>query len=458
MLYTSIVSASAACRKKSSDAQVDAVFMQPAISTFRDDVKILPGDLTKLLKALEGPDSQKVTIVSSATEFVAEPPALPGITPVGDLEDLGYGKTKFLADSRWATIRYVSSTSGNGTTPAGAGLAVAAQNEAQIAAIGKKNDSIPVVTAALTITKIMDEYFVPLLEQLPNGTSILSAFKIQGAYFAPDYIAPNGSRQRDNAFMVGLQSLQLWPSSCFENSQSAECKPPYMSTGHDPTVIGHEVAHAVFNHLRGGRSLDGFQWNAVNEGYADYFAGSYYAEPRIGRTWKVAGINTQHLRTIDGKPTAENAELITEAHKFSTVWSSTLWRIRNRLIAQKKAPLPSIDSMILYSIAYLGETASIRLGDAGIALLKSAEATNHTDWKSIVREELSAAEIALSQASSTSSDAIAGYLVPASETNKNENGCGTLATAQPLVSQTIALIPIFVSACLGAFQSRRKRQ
>ncbi len=114
--------------------------------------------------------------------------------------------------------------------------------------------------------------------------------------------------------------------------------------------------------------------------------------------------------------------------------------------------------MILYSITFLGETANIRLGDAGIALLKSAEATNHTDWKNTIREELSTAEIAISQASSTSSEAIAGYLVPAAEANKKSNACGTLATTQPFVPQVFSFVPLVLFALFAVFHAKRKPQ
>jgi hypothetical protein len=447
----------ASCRKPLSDSQVDAVVIKPASSAFSDTDKLLPADIAKLISSLEdGPDAQKIQITSSATANAPEPEFLPGVTPSSDLDALGYGRSKMIANSRWCTIRYIGPTTGTASTPAGAGQTGKPQNDAQVAALGKENDSIPVVTAAWAVTKIMDEYFAPLLNKIPNGQNILGAFKIQGAYFAPGYTSQSGSRERDNAFLVGLQSLYLWPSSCFEISQRPDCKPPYMSTGHDPTVVGHEVAHAIFNHLRGAKSLDGFQWTAVNEGYADYFSAAYYSTPRIGRIWKIASTTQQHLRSINGSPTTESPNIVNEAHQFSTVWSSALWRLRNRLISEQKAVPTEVDAMVLLSITYLGETERIRMGDAAISLLKASESSNKTAWNKIIREEMNNAEIELASGSTLS-------FLPGDATSteagsaKSSGACGTVATQNRLgVGMFFALLPALFLALQGALSLRRK--
>ncbi len=445
------------CKPYQKKSEVDALLMRPAISAFPDGTAISATDLNKLTTSLEdGPEGGKVSVLSSSSGFVPEPAPVEGVTEVIDLDSLGYGRSKFLANSRWATIRYVGPNSGLASQPAGSGLSGTAQNNAQSDALGKQNDSVPVVTAAWIITKMMDEFFVPMLKTLPNGNDIISAFKIQGAYFAPGYIPQSGKPERDNAYMVGLQSLYLWPSSCFEVAQRSDCKMPYMGTGHDPTVVGHELTHAIFNHLRGGKSLDGFQWTAVNEGYADYFSASYFSEPRIGRIWKVAGTTVQHLRAIDGKPTTADPTLITEAHLFSTVWSSTLWRVRNRLLAEQQALATDIDRMILLSILYLGETDKVRMGDAGSALLKAAEATDKTVWKDTIRQELATAEIALAQnppGSSNSTAAAAGILPNAGAKVENSSGgggaCGVIATTVGTANKSVANKNVFSVA--GSF-------
>lgn len=423
-------------------SQVDAVHLQPANSKF--STAFSPGDVPALIAAISASEAERIQIVSSSTGAVAEP-AAPGSAIAGnDLETLGYGTSKFLAHSRWATIRYRGPASGLASNPAGAGLPVAAQDVAQIAALGKENDSIPVVTAVWTITKMMDEYFTPILSKLPYGGRILSQTHVQGAYFAPGFVAPDLQIERDNAFMVGLQSLYLWPSSCHGATSRVDCKAPYMSTGHDPTVVAHELTHAIFNHIRGGQSIDGFQWVAVNEGYADYFSASYFAEPKVGRIWKVANTAQQCLRAINQPRTTADPALLAEAHQYSMVWSSALWRIRGRLIAEHKANPLDVDTMVLHSISFLGESNKIRLGDAGTSLLKAAEALDRTLWKTVIRAELDAAEVALQQAPSSFIDATTMANVSSEQraSQKSNPICGAVAGTNYIAGLFMAMWPL----------------
>lgn len=213
----SILYVMSSCRNSASNGGIESIIMRPSNTAFSDTTKMLPGDLSKLLTSLdESPESTKITVISVPSGIAAEPSIIDKTIVPSDLEALGYQKSKFIADSRWATIRYVGPESGTSSNPAGAGLTGKEQNDAQIDALGKANDSIPVVTAAWVITKVMDEHFVPILRTLPNGENILSNLKIQGAYFAPGYIPAIGKKEVDNAFVVGLQSLYLWPSSCFD--------------------------------------------------------------------------------------------------------------------------------------------------------------------------------------------------------------------------------------------------
>lgn len=322
-----------------------------------------------------------------------------GVFP-SQAEKLGVGRAPFLAASRWAVVRYL------GPSPAGKGLKGKALEDAQRAALGAPNDTIPVVTAVATITKMMDDYFAPLLARLPGGQDILSQLRVQGAYFAPHYVPPENSDNepsndfevgRDNAFVTGLQSLEIYPSGCFENDGSVRegCQPPFFSTGHDPTVMGHELGHVLFNHMRGKRSLEGFQWFAVNEGYADYFSAAYFNDPFVGRIWKVDNEASPYLRRLLDNPTVSNDAYAQEIHAFSIVWSSTLWRIRQRLLKDLGAKPNDVDRVVLYSISFLGETDKPRLGDAATALLRAAETLGYPDWKEPMKGEFTRAEVEL---------------------------------------------------------------
>ncbi|MEY4064665.1 MAG: hypothetical protein RIR26_873 [Pseudomonadota bacterium] len=329
--------------------------------------------------------------VSSTKESVPEPPLPSGHFIPPESESLGFAQSRFLVDSKWATIRFL------GENPAGAGLTGEALNQAQMAALGSDRDSIPVVTAAQTINSMMDDFFVPLLSELPRGEDILSRIKVQGVYLSPRYKDPDGNpTDRDNAFVVGLQSLFLYPNSCFDSTQAATCSPLGFSAGHDPTIIAHELSHVIFNQIRDARSLEGWQWFAVNEGYADYFSAAYFGDPVLGRIWRVSRASgARYLRRLLDTPTTNDTQALEEGHAFGVVWSSTLWRSRLRLSQTFSVPASEFDRVVLMSINFLGESTKSRLGDAAAAVLKAADVFGHSEWKPLLIEEFKKAEVDL---------------------------------------------------------------
>lgn len=331
--------------------------------------------------------------ISSTSEDIPEPPLPLGHFIPPEAESLGYERSRFIVDSQWATVRYL------GENPAGAGLTGEALDRAQTAALGSERDSIPVVTAAQTINSMMDDFFVPLLKKLPRGEDILSRIKVQGVYISPRYKSTDGAPiERDNAFVVGLQSLFLYPNSCFDSTTSSTCSPLGFSAGHDPTIIAHELSHIIFNHIRDARSLEGWQWFAVNEGYADYFSASYFGDPVLGRIWRVSRPNgARYLRRLLDTPTTNDAQALEEGHAFGLVWSSALWRSRNRLIQSFGILGSDFDRVVLMSINFLGESTKSRLGDAAAAVLKSADVLGHGMWKPILVDEFKNAEVDLTQ-------------------------------------------------------------
>jgi hypothetical protein len=331
--------------------------------------------------------------VSTSEGSVGEPDLPSGVSLPPDVDILGYGQSQFLLDTRWATIRYV------GDTPAGAGYTGSELNRRQKEALGTVHDSIPVITAAQTIHEMMEQYFAPMLKSLPRGDDILSRIKVQGAYFSPRsrYITETDS-ERDNAFIVGVQSLYIYPNSCFDKANSVACSPVGYSAGHDPTIIGHELAHVIFNHMRDERSLEGWQWFAVNEGYADYFSASYFGDPVLGRIWRVSRPGgARYLRRLLDTPTTNDPKALEEGHAFGSVWSSALWRSRNRIVTNFKVTTSEFDRVILMSINFLGESTKTKLGDAAASVLKAAEILGHSDWKATLIEEFAKGEVELAR-------------------------------------------------------------
>lgn len=376
---------------------------------------------------------------SNADMPVVEPNLPEGHLEPPDAMSLGFGESKFLVDSRWATIRYL------GESPAGAGLDGKALNQAQTSALGRRNDTIPVVTITETINEMMETYFAPLLLTLPRGQEILSRIKVQGAYFSPEIdLNPSSQTDRDNAYVVGLQSLYVYPNSCFDRTDGMACNPKAFSAGHDPSIISHELGHVIFNHLRDGQSLEGWQWFAVNEGYADYFSAAHSGQPVLGRIWRASRTSgTKYLRRLLDSPTLNDPSVAEEGHAFSLVWSSALWRARRNMETIFGANPRDFDRVVLLSINFLGESTKTRLGDAAAAVLKAADVLGHSNWKESLRSEFEAAEIDLTRGT---------VLSPASgvplKKKSEARPCGVITrqthSSNNALSSTLALLPLIV--------------
>jgi hypothetical protein len=427
-----------------------ALALRPAKDLFAPDRTVQPNDVSSLLQSVP------LRIQAPLNGYAPEPPLKEGVPELQeqDAQKLGLGKSPFLIDSKWMTIRY------QGEEPAGAGLSGTALEQAQRNAFGKENDTVPLVTATVTINRMMDEYFVPLLQSLPQGRELLSRIKVQGAFFAPSYFEnTNEPRQSDNAYVVGLQSLYLYPSSCFESDGATRegCVEPFFSTGHDPTVIGHELGHVIFNHLRGLKTLEGFQWFAVNEGYADYFSASYFQDPFVGRIWKSNVKGAPYLRRLIDSPTVEDEQYMSEMHTFSVVWSSTLWRIREKLVQKFKIQRNDFDRVALFSITLLGETEKTRLGDAATALLKSMELLGAPQWKEEAKAEFQKAEITLQAPTDALLHRRGKDLNPDFTPKDPQNACGVIADKSESTSShsiwTLLLLPLGLALLQAA---RRK--
>lgn len=435
-----------------------ALWIQPAVHKFSSEQRFKPEQVRELLQAT------KFEPKSHATLPIAEPPWPAEASLPVDLDRLGRNKSHFVVDSRWALIRFL------GPSPAGAGLTGEALNKAQQDALGTKFDSLPVTTAAATINLMMDSYFAPLLSAIPGGEALLPRIKVQGAYFSPLYESTADlPLEFDNAFVVGLQSLQIFPNLCFERTHDVSCKPPFFSTGHDPTVIGHELGHVIFNHLRDEKTMDGFQWFAVNEGYADYFSASFFSDPVIGRIWRVNRTGAPFLRRLLDSPTALDESQSHEAHLFSVVWSSTLWRIRSRLTLEKNAKTFDIDRTFLQSIPFLGETEKPRLGDAATALLKAAEVLGYPGWKKIIQEEMRRSEVSLREPGGSGLTSVFATESTATAEGQSRNqeslgsGCGVLVshqsamsgTANPAATAFLLLLPALLASASLIFKRRK---
>lgn len=311
---------------------------------------------------------------------VAEP--LPGREQPAppDPSLVGWGHASLIVSSPWITMRLLGDRPylGEGETE------TAIKRAAQL--LGDPLDVVPVFTSAQTVTDMMNDYFVPLLRRVPGASDIMSRIHVDGVYLSPTHnLRVRDSSDFDNAFVVGSQSLVVYPSSCFHRSATEICEPPFLTAGHDTSVVAHELGHVVFNTIRGPRSLAGFQWFAVNEGYADYFSASYLNQPNVGYAWQNTRTRAPYLRRLLDFPDLLDPKLMASGHSFSVAWSSLLWSLRQELGKLEGVSPETFDAVVLQSIVHLGEGGGPYLADAARALLKAIYQAGHLDWDPTVR-------------------------------------------------------------------------
>lgn len=102
----------------------------------------------------------------------------------------------------------------------------------------------------------------------------------------------------------------------------------YRDLMRDPTVVVHEVGHAVIDALAHLSSQG--EGGAINEGFADFFAGSFLNTPKMGEDSFIAG---PYRRNLD------NAKAYTErvgkAYADSEIVSGLFWNLRKTWGAEK---------------------------------------------------------------------------------------------------------------------------
>lgn len=408
--------------------------------------------------------------------FIAEPKEKVNLSE-RDRFRIGFNQATLIMKSPWITMRYLGERpdfrgllNPEGTSEVRPDFTVGPElSQALNSSLGKPNDISPVVISAGTVHNMMENYFKPLLQDLPTGRSAIKKLHVEGAYFSPTYNPSDNYRiDYDNAFIVGEQLLFVYPSSCFHMPSQPDCRPPFLSTGHDATVIAHELGHVIFNLLRRSERLKGFQWFAINEGYADYFSASWHEKPLIGSTWKSTHIEAPYLRKILDHPTTRDPEAQRTAHSYGVVWSSFLWKSRTRIataLASSGASdqdvseeIREFDRSVLLSITHLGEGGGGRLGDAGAALLKATYERGNFHWDTILRSGLSESEIIIQD---EGSPPVQTPITDLQNTTSPKGGCspasiGHRSTATPAEAPT--LIPVISWIALGLFLLSRRRR
>jgi len=138
---------------------------------------------------------------------------------------------------------------------------------------------------------------------------------------------------------------------------------------YDASVIYHEYTHAEVGSTRlTGMAFDDIGLdnlpNAMNEGFADYFAASMMDQPIIG-TYALTVMGQQLQRDISKKRRCPD-DLTTEVHADGKIIASAAWAIRQALGA------PQTDTIILNALQSF--TESTTLDKAGKLILAEATA------------------------------------------------------------------------------------
>lgn len=149
------------------------------------------------------------------------------------------------------------------------------------------------------------------------------------------------SANRNNAaYDFNSDELIFW-----SRQDKEACKPAH--TGADPSVIYHEVTHALIYKLTRFKKETSFSWFAIHEGIADYVAASMLDSAEIGKVLlsECKNVNVKYvndkgpgfyLRTLENEISIieddKQPYTYRDPHVLGLSLASILWKIRNKII------------------------------------------------------------------------------------------------------------------------------
>ena len=177
--------------------------------------------------------------------------------------------------------------------------------------------------------------------QLDGGDPILGLVHAGAASGgAPTYTG------RDNAYMLTLpDGIPPWSGMFLWEPINDAFEGPYSDGNFDASVIEHEYAHGLSNrYVAGGSALGSHQAGSMGEGWGDWYALNYlhrealYEKSVVGEY--ATGNPTRGIRNwaYDENPTTfgDIGYDLTgpEVHADGEIWTTTLWDLRKKLVAQ----------------------------------------------------------------------------------------------------------------------------
>ncbi|HEU4913698.1 MAG TPA: M36 family metallopeptidase [Actinomycetes bacterium] len=151
---------------------------------------------------------------------------------------------------------------------------------------------------------------------------------------------------RDNAYMLTLpDGIPPWSGMFLWEPINDAFEGPYTDGNFDAGVIEHEYAHGLSNrYVAGGEALGSHQSGSMGEGWGDWYALNYlhreglYEKSVVGEY--VTGNGSRGIRNwaYDDNPTSFGDigyDLSgPEVHSDGEIWTTTLWDLRKKLVAQ----------------------------------------------------------------------------------------------------------------------------
>jgi hypothetical protein len=181
----------------------------------------------------------------------------------------------------------------------------------------------------------------------------------------------------DNSMYVGNYDFLLFGAGGVDDAEDAE-------------VILHEYGHAVQDAQVPGWG-DHHEGGSMGEGFGDFLAATYYAREISGgfqdtciMDWDATSYSSDNppcLRRTDSTKIYPK-DMEDEVHADGELWSSFLWRLRERLGETSVEKTDNSVKLVLTSHELLTTTA--RFGDAIAALRMAAEALGQPEWPALI--------------------------------------------------------------------------
>jgi hypothetical protein len=157
----------------------------------------------------------------------------------------------------------------------------------------------------------------------------------------------------------------------------------------DAEVIVHEYGHAIQDAQVPGWG-SAHEGGSMGEGWGDFLAAAYYARTSKGfgdtcvAEWDSTSYSSTTppcLRRTDSKKQYPD-DMKNEVHADGELWSSYLWRLRDKLGKTAVQRSDNVLRLVLTSHELL--TAQAGFGDAITALRAAAKALKHPEWAKVI--------------------------------------------------------------------------